>query len=53
MRRLLLSLQSAFPVKLYHPEEDPTVGQISEKDVQHTTNNKINSKINELGDKLL
>ena len=34
MRRLLLSLQSAFPVKLYHPEEDPTVGQISEKDVQ-------------------
>ena len=28
------SLQSTFPIKLYQPEEDPTVGQISDKDVQ-------------------
>ena len=27
-------IQSTFPIKLYHPEEDPTVGQISDKDVQ-------------------
>ena len=34
MRRQNLSLQSTFPIKLYKPEEDPTVGQISDKDVQ-------------------
>ena len=28
------SLQSTFPIKLYQPEEDPTVGQILDKDVQ-------------------
>ena len=27
-------IQSTFPIKLYQPEEDPTVGQISDKDVQ-------------------
>ena len=34
MRRQNLSLQSTFPIQLYQPEEDPTVGQISDKDVQ-------------------
>ena len=49
MRRQNLSLRSTFPIKLYHnnnfdflvnfilfhqPEEDPTVGQISEKNIQ-------------------
>ena len=29
-----LSLQSIFPIKFYQPEEDTTVGQISDKDVQ-------------------
>ena len=33
MRRQNLSLQSTFPIKLYQPE-DPTVGQISDKDIQ-------------------
>ena len=33
-RRKNLSLQSTFPIKLYQPEEDPTLGQISDKDVQ-------------------
>ena len=28
------SLQSTLPIKLYQPEEDPTVGQISGKDIQ-------------------
>ena len=28
------SLQSTFLIKLYQPEEDPTVGRISDKDVQ-------------------
>ena len=27
-------IQSTFPIKLYQPEEDPTVSQISDKDVQ-------------------
>ena len=27
-------LESTFPIKLYQPEEDPTVSQISDKDVQ-------------------
>ena len=27
MRRQNLSLQSTFPIKLYQPDEDPTVGQ--------------------------
>ena len=27
-------IQSTFPIKLYQPEEDPTVGQLSDKDVQ-------------------
>ena len=26
--------QSTFPTKLYQPEEDPTKGQISDKDVE-------------------
>ena len=34
MRRQNLSLQSTFLIKLYQPEENPTVGQISEKDFQ-------------------
>ena len=34
MSRQNLSLQSAFLIKLYQPEENPTVGHISEKDVQ-------------------
>ena len=34
MRRQNLSLQSTFPIKLYEPEEDPTVGPISDKDIQ-------------------
>ena len=34
MRRQNLSLQSTFLIKLYQPEENPRVGQISEKDVQ-------------------
>ena len=34
IRRHNLSLQSTFPIKIYQPEEDPTVGQISDKDVQ-------------------
>ena len=29
-----LSPQSTFPIKLYRPEENPTMGQILEKDVQ-------------------
>ena len=33
-RRQNLSLQSTFPIKLYQPEEDPTVGQILDKDFQ-------------------
>ena len=33
-RRQNLSLQSTFPTKLYQPEEDPTKGQISDKDVE-------------------
>ena len=34
MRRQNLSLESTLPIKLYQPEEDPTVVQISDKDVQ-------------------
>ena len=34
MRTQNLSLQSTFRIKLYQPEENPTVGQISEKEVQ-------------------
>ena len=34
MRRQNLSLQSTFLFILYQPEEDPAVGQISDKDVQ-------------------
>ena len=34
MRTQNLSLQSTFLIKLYQPEENPTVGQISEKEVQ-------------------
>ena len=34
MRRQNLSLQSAFLIKLYQPEEDHTGGQISDRDVQ-------------------
>ena len=33
-RRQNLSLQSTFLIKLYQPEEDPTKGQISDKDVE-------------------
>ena len=33
-RRQNFSLQSNFPIKLYQPEEDPTKGQISDKDVE-------------------
>ena len=33
-RRQNLSLQTAFPIKLYQPEKDPTVGQILDKHVQ-------------------
>ena len=29
-----LLLQGTYLIKLYQPEEDPTVGQISDKDVQ-------------------
>ena len=35
MRRQNLSLQDTFPIKLYQPEENPTVCQISEKDVRY------------------
>ena len=43
------SLQSTFPIKLYQPEEDPTVGQISGKDIQYVLCLVVNtSKINEL-----
>ena len=35
MRRQNVSLQSTFPIKLYQPEEDRTVGQILDKDVQY------------------
>ena len=28
------ALQSTFSIKLYQPEEDPTKGQISDKDVE-------------------
>ena len=31
-RRQNSSLQSTFLIRLYQPEEDPTVGQISDKD---------------------
>ena len=34
MRTQISSLQSTFPIKLYQPEGDPTVGQIWKKDVQ-------------------
>ena len=34
MRRQNLSLQSTIPIKFYQTEKDPTVGQISNKDVQ-------------------
>ena len=34
MRIQNLLLQITFPIKLYQPEEDPTVGQTSDKDVQ-------------------
>ena len=34
VRRQNLSLQSTFLIKLYQPEENLTVGQISEKDAQ-------------------
>ena len=34
MRKQNLSLQSTFPIKFYQTEKDPTVGQISNKDVQ-------------------
>ena len=30
-----LSLQSSFAITLYHPKENPTVGQISQKVVQY------------------
>ena len=33
MRRQNLSLQITFRIKLYQPEENPTVGEMSEKDV--------------------
>ena len=33
-RRQNLSLQSTFSIKFYQPEEDPIVGQISNKDFQ-------------------
>ena len=33
-RRQNLSLQSTIPIKLYQPEEDLTVGQLSGEDVQ-------------------
>ena len=33
-RKQKLSLQSTFPNKFYQPEEDPTVGKISDKDVK-------------------
>ena len=29
-----LSLQSNFPTKVYQPEEDPTKGEVSDKDVE-------------------
>ena len=57
MRRQNLSLQSTFLIKLYQPEENTAVGQISQvykiisqKYKQHTSNNKINSI--DLGDYL-
>ena len=34
LTRQNLSLQSTFPIKLYHPEEDPKKGQISDKNVE-------------------
>ena len=34
MARHNLSLQRTFPIKLYQPEEDPIVGQMSDKDFQ-------------------
>ena len=34
MKRENLSPQSTSPIKLYQPEKNPTVGQVSEKDVQ-------------------
>ena len=33
-RRQNLSLQSGFQTKLYQPKEDPTKGQILDKDVE-------------------
>ena len=32
MRRQNLSLQSAFPINLCQPKENPSIGQISDKD---------------------
>ena len=34
MRRENLSLQNTFLIKLYQPEDNTTMGQISENDVQ-------------------
>ena len=41
MWRQNLSLQSTFPIKLYQSEKDPTVGQISGKDLN--SEREINS----------
>ena len=48
MRRQKLSLHNTFPIKLYQPEENPTVGQILNKGVQYflcVAVNTLNSEI--------
>ena len=47
MRRQKLSLHNTFPIKLCQPEENPTVGQILNKDVQYflcLADNTLNSE---------
>ena len=41
IHRTFYCKQVTFPIKLYQPEEDPTVGQISDKDEKSQTRNKL------------